>query len=193
MLSNLGEFIKLSTFIHYQIGASPDTNYNLLFLMIGDKEVSQKDKNIVLDVIQYLRKAYGDRKRRLGPYAIVHPIRATALLVQALDRITSLDLLTELLHDKGEDITLEDFPYPQFENDYFKALEDEFKFLLNKIDPDDNWFLMERISWLTRQSQNETYYDYIGKLLNKSHKTPELVRVKLADRLDNTLDFRKDF
>jgi hypothetical protein len=38
----------------------------------------------------------------------------------------------------------------------------------------------------------ESYYQYIGRLLDNSRNAPEIVEVKLADRLDNTLDLRID-
>ena len=50
---------------------------------------------------------------------------------------------------------------------------------------------MERLHWLTK-GPSESYYHYIGRLLNQSGKTPQVIRIKLADRLDNTLDMRID-
>jgi hypothetical protein len=48
---------------------------------------------------------------------------------------------------------------------------------------------MERLQWLARR-EGETYFSYIGRLLDQAEQTRELVWVKLADRLDNTLDTR---
>ena len=36
----------------------------------------------------------------------------------------------------------------------------------------------------------ETYYQYTGRLLDNTQNKSELVQIKLADRLDNTLDMR---
>ena len=55
----------------------------------------------------------------------------------------------------------------------------------------ENWFLNERIHFLTRE-KNESYFEYLIGILDQAKVTPELVRVKLADRLDNTLDLRMD-
>ena len=51
---------------------------------------------------------------------------------------------------------------------------------------------MERLKWLTKDN-SETYYRYIGRLLDQAKNTPEVVRIKLVDRLDNTLDMRIEF
>ena len=50
---------------------------------------------------------------------------------------------------------------------------------------------MTRLTSLTRV-ENESYYQYIGRLLENAIDSPQLVHVKLADRLDNTLDMRID-
>jgi hypothetical protein len=70
-------------------------------------------------------------------------------------------------------------------------MESEFRELLLELNPTDQWYLMERLECLTR-GRDETYYHYIGRLLGKTRVTPELVRIKLADRLDNTLDLHID-
>ena len=103
-----------------------------------------------------------------------------------------LDLLTVLLHDKHEDIQLSNYPEDKYGEDYYQQLETEFKQFLYKNDPDDNWYLMERLDLLSRKG-DESYYTYIGRLMNRAQQTPELVRVKLADRLDNTLDLHSEF
>lgn len=105
------------------------------------------------------------------------------MLSRAEGRINQLDLLSELLHDKLEDILPEGHSPDEWAN-----LEKEFHALIKQVDPQDEWYLMERLDWLTRKKQDETYGQYIGRLLDRVHQTPELVRVKLADRLDNTLD-----
>ena len=119
--------------------------------------------------------------------AILHPIRATALLTRAQDEANMLDLLAELLHDKLEDITPNGFP-----SEVWLDLEEEFQGLLKRVDPVDAWFLMERLELLRKYAEGETYCQYIGRMLSQPKQTPDLVRVKLADRLDNTLDMRVD-
>jgi hypothetical protein len=59
--------------------------------------------------------------------------------------------------------------------------------VLEKIDSNHRWFLGERIALLWRQS-SQSYYEYLGTVLSKVHTMPDLLRCKLADRLDNTMD-----
>ena len=191
-LTDLSAFLRLSATLNYQLGAVGVGSANILNIILGDRHITPAEEEVVLAVLGYLGKAYGDHRRRLGPLAVLHPIRATALLVRTLPRPTLLDLLTELLHDKLEDIRPELFPASKFSADHWTLLEQEFNTLLRRIDPTDSWYLMERLDFLTRRQEVETYYAYIGRLLERSHTTSELVRVKLADRLDNTLDMRID-
>ena len=180
---NLTEFLRLSAALNYQLTASEIGSGNILSIILGRKRISEYDKALLLKVLEYLSKAYGQKRRQLGPLAVLHPLRATAMLARAQERACLLDLLSELLHDKLEDILPEDFPHDDWEN-----LEKEFQALIKQVDPTDEWYLMERLHWLTRKKEEETYHAYIERLLDRAHMTPELVRVKLADRLDNTLD-----
>jgi len=160
----------------------------LLLTITGNKPLPHRHKQILLEVLGYLDVAYGRKRRRLGPMAVLHPLRAAALLSAASDELRLLDLLSVLLHDKYEDILPDDHQPEEWTD-----LEERFQHLLRRIDPTDKWYLMERLELLTRHGGKETYYAYIGRLLDHSTATPELVRVKLADRLDNTLDMRIDF
>ncbi len=66
-----------------------------------------------------------------------------------------------------------------------------YQSLIKKTSSRENWYLNERIHFLTRE-KNESYLEYLEGILSQAKATPELVRVKLADRLDNTLDLRMD-
>ncbi len=191
-LTDLSEFFKLSATLNYQLGAVGVGNRNILTIIMGKNLFRPEEEEILLDVLSYLEKAYGDHRRRLGPLAVLHPLRATALLARTLRKASMLDLLTELLHDKLEDIGPDNFPEEKFGKNYWKELEQEFARLLKRVDPTDSWYLMERVDFLTRRPDADTYYAYVGRLIDKSRNTPEVVRVKLADRLDNTLDLRLD-
>lgn len=136
--------------------------------------------------MDYLGHVYGKKKRRLGSLSVLHPLRATVLFSVVQEKPDLLDLLTILLHDNFEDINPKDFHASNW-----SRLDEKFQAILGKLSNRDRWFLMERLQWLTK-TRNETYYSYIGRLLNQASDTPEVVRVKLADRLDNTLDMRID-
>lgn len=183
----LDAFLRLSAVLNYQLSAFQLGSGNILALLLEDKTLPSRDTETLLGVLKYLGRAYGRRRRRLGPLSILHPIRATALLARAEEKVDLLDLLAELLHDKLEDITADDFSPEEW-----RELEEEFQSLLKRVDPTDEWFLMERLELLKRQEEGQTYCQYIGRMLGQGKQTPDLVRVKLADRLDNTLDMRVD-
>ncbi|MCX5844977.1 MAG: hypothetical protein NTW12_01255 [Deltaproteobacteria bacterium] len=189
---NLTEFFKLSAALNYQLSVSGDFGWNILRIIIGDMKLSREQHNILLDALSYLNHAYKDQHRRLGPMSVIHPLRATAILSRTVEKADMLDLLTVLLHDKHEDIQPSNYTEDKYGNNYYQQLENEFKQFLYKNDPNDNWYLMERLDLLSRHGE-ESYFTYIGRLMNRAQQTPELVRVKLADRLDNTLDLHSEF
>jgi hypothetical protein len=102
--------------------------------------------------------------------------------VQVSDKPQLLDMLTELLHDKFEDLTVE-----ALGPELYELAEKKFKELLKRIDPASEWRLLERLVFLALRKP-ESYFHYVGRLLDRAAQIPELVRIKLADRLDNTLD-----
>jgi hypothetical protein len=182
-LHDLTDFLKLSAALNIQLAAEGVGWGNILQIITSRKPVSRPgDRAILLHVLEYLNQAYALQRRRQGPPAILHPLRATALLTQVSDRPQLLDMLTELLHDKFEDLTLE-----ALGPELFELAEKKFHDLLKDIDPTSEWYLMERLTCLALKKP-EPYYQYVGRLLDRAVQTPELVRVKLADRLDNTLD-----
>jgi len=186
-LHDLTDFLRLSAALNMQLNAQGVGWENILRIIANRMPMNrQGERHALLHVFEYLDKAYGLQRRRIGPPAILHPLRATALLTQASDRPHLLDMLTELLHDKYEDLT-PDMLGPE----RYAQAEETFVRMLKEIDPTDEWYLMERLEHLALR-KGETYYQYIGRLLDRAVLTPELVRVKLADRLDNTLDLHID-
>jgi hypothetical protein len=184
-LHDLDGFFRLSARLNYQLNAAVLDHDAILTTILGDCSLPPSDREILKEALDYLFDAYKSKRRRLGPLAVIHPLRATALLVRASEKPNLLDLLTEFFHDKLEDVRRE-----EFEPEVWKELEERFDSLVSKIAPTDEWYLMERLDHLTRRVGDETYYNYIGRLLSNARLTPELVRIKLADRLDNTLDMR---
>ena len=154
--------------------------------MLGDHTVRPAEKAILKRTCEYLYHAYGERKRLVGPLSVLHPLRGTAMLAQASERSSFLDLMVALLHDLFEDIEPE-----RVEKGSRSPLEKALEEIVEGMKPDDQWYLIERVGWLTKR-KGEAYYPYIGRLLDHARGTPEIVRVKLADRLDNTLDMRMD-
>ncbi|MDX1708798.1 MAG: hypothetical protein R3274_09380, partial [Desulfobacterales bacterium] len=111
---------------------------------------------------------------------------ATAIFARNQKRLKIVGLLSVLFHDIMEDINSNDFDAARW-----KDMEGRLYSLLERMPDDDEAELLNHIVALTR-TDRETYYQYIGRLLENASQSPQLVHVKLADRLDNTLDMRID-
>jgi hypothetical protein len=181
---NTDDFFSLSSFLNYQLSGTP-VNWRAVLALMKPGPLSNTDEELIIETMVYLGEAYGQEKRVLGPFAVLHPIRATSLLIRA-GQATTLDLLTALLHDKNEDITEN-----KYGNEDWKKLEAGYQALIRKVDSAATWYLNERIHFLTRD-KNEPYHEYLSGVISQARVTPELVKVKLCDRLDNTLDLRMD-
>ncbi|MCP4694348.1 MAG: hypothetical protein GY859_40330 [Desulfobacterales bacterium] len=191
-LYDLTEFLRLSSALNYNLSAASLNRYNVMMFIMGgktlhhEKRMDRESKAVVMEALNYLFAAYRQKRRRLGPLAVLHPLRTTAIFSKSLDSMDIVDLLSALFHDVLEDIRSVDFKTPEW-----KELENQLFELLTRLPPEDEWRLMERLQALTR-FDTESYYQYIGRMLSRSRNIPGLVRVKLADRLDNTLDMRID-
>ena len=189
---DLNDFFKLSSALNYNLSAASLNRYNVLMYISGDRRLDDDDskdrvkKGLVMEALGYLFSAYSQKRRRLGPMAVLHPLRATALYTRSLSSLTLVDLLTVLFHD-----ILEDIKPAEFEFQKWKTMEGQLFGLLSRMAPEDETKLLTNLLCLTRVKR-ESYYQYIGRLLDNARSAPELVQVKLADRLDNTLDMRID-
>ncbi len=118
------EFLALSSFLNYQLSAKP-VNWRGIHNLMAPGASEEKKQEIVLEALRYLGAAYGSQKRRLGPLAILHPIRATTLFVKLLaEEYSLLELLTVLFHDKEEDIVAE-----QYKPESWVELSGKFRFV----------------------------------------------------------------
>jgi hypothetical protein len=185
-LYELNAFLRLSADLHYQLVVKPTNWSSVLEIILQERHLRMPIEAIIIETMQYLDQVYGRKKRRLGAHAIIHPLRATALLARSMTEPYYLDLLAALLHDR-----FEDFNPPKTPADFDACIDEGLRSILKKLPGEEQWFLMERLHWLTKRN-GESYYQYIGRMLAEASHTPEAVRVKLADRLDNTLDMRMD-
>ncbi len=189
---DLTDFFKLSSALNYNLSAASLNRYNVLMYIIGRKrlgadEKSDRDqKGILMEALGYLFSAYSQKRRRLGPMAVLHPLRTAAIFTRFLDGPNLVNLLTLLFHD-----ILEDVKSGQFDVRKWKSMEGQLYSLLGRMAPEEESKLTANLLCLTR-TERESYYQYIGRLLDNAKNSPELVAVKLADRLDNTLDMRID-
>jgi hypothetical protein len=118
--------------------------------------------------------------------AVLHPLRAAALFTRIRPSLDLVELLTLLFHD-----ILEDIKPGQFDVQGWKTMEEQLYGLFDRMAPEAESRLTENMLSLTRLD-NESYYQYIARMLENARKAPEIIEVKLADRLDNTLDLRID-
>lgn len=187
---DLTEFLKLSSALNYNLSAASVNRYNVLMFIIGDKRLAEDEtrdreyKAVLMEALAYLFEAYRDKRRRLGPMAVLHPLRTAAVLARSMESFDVVDLLSVLFHDVLEDIQPVDFSPLQW-----SQLESRMYALFERLAPEDEWRLNERLQALTRFA-SESYYQYIGRLLERAVAMPQLVQIKMADRLDNTLDLR---
>ncbi|MGD8883871.1 MAG: hypothetical protein PVI82_18365 [Desulfobacterales bacterium] len=189
---DLNEFLKLSSVLNYNLSAASLNRYNVMMYIISGKTLDRsasKDKHkksLLMDALGYLFSAYRQKRRHLGPMAVLHPLRATALFARNQDHLNAVNLLSILFHDIMEDINPNDFDANQWMD-----MESRLYSLLERMNAEDESNLLENIISLTR-IETESYYRYIGRLLDSAGRSPKLVQIKLADRLDNTLDMRID-
>ena len=191
-LYDFSEFLKLSSALNYNLSATSLNRYNVLMFIVDGKHFHSNDtedrasKHILMEALNYLFNAYSQKRRRLGPLAVLHPLRTAALFARNFNTLNLIDLLSALLHDILEDIKPVDF-----ETSNWKDLEEQLYRLLKQLPSEDERALMNRLVHLTKLNE-ESYYRYIGRLLEHSGDAFQLIQVKLADRLDNTLDMRID-
>ena len=191
-LFDLTEFFKLSSALNYNLSAASLNRYNVLMYITDNKRLDDDDnldrqkKSIVMEALGYLFNAYRQKRRHLGPMAVLHPLRAAALFTRTRARPDLVELITVLFHD-----ILEDIKPGQFDVQEWITMEEQLYGLLDRMAPEDESRLTENMLSLTRL-ENESYYQYIGRLLENAQNSPAIVEVKLADRLDNTLDLRID-
>jgi len=186
------EFLKLSSVLHYNLSASSLNRYRILKYILGgrrldaDPQTDTEHKHILMRGLEYLYGVYSTRRRRLGPMAVLHPLRATVLFARARSDLDRIDLLTILFHD-----VLEDISPLRYETGRWQEMEQFLFDLFDHLSVAEEERLIGDLLHLTRLGR-ESYYRYIGRLLNMSDRSPGLVQIKLADRLDNTLDMRID-
>ncbi len=104
------------------MSAASLNRYNVLMYIIGDKRLDDDDnkdreqKSLVMEALGYLFGVYSQKRRRLGPMAVLHPLRAAALFTRSLTRLNLVDLLTLLFHDILEDIKPDDYDFQQWQS-----------------------------------------------------------------------------
>ena len=183
---DLTEYLRLSAILNYQLSAKQVNWNSISSIILGKSPSSLRKQSTLTKTIIYLNDLYGTKKRRLGSLAVLHPMRTSVLLSRATKYLSLLEILTALLHD-----VFEDFKPENYVNTNWPANDQPMQSFLENVYDEEKIELQKRMQWLTK-IEGESYYSYIGRLLDFAIDTPEIVRVKLADRLDNSLDLRID-
>ena len=169
-LIDLTEFFKLSSALNYNLSAASLNRYNVLMYISDNKRLDDDDnldrqkKSIVMEALGYLFNAYRQKRRHLGPMAVLHPLRAAALFNRTRVRTDPVGLLTVLFHD-----ILEDIKPGQFDVQEWISMEEQLYGLFDRMAPEDESRLAENMLSLTRL-ENESYYQYIFFLQILGHK-----------------------
>lgn len=180
-LITVEDYILLSSNLSYQLEARHFKRRALLGYILGPCR-SEQMENVLLKAIDYLREAYKEKRRNIGSAAVLHPLRTTAILVNYMPEPTIMDLVCALLHDKDEDLLEE-----KLKPDCWEESNKIFEQMLEFFEPDSRDYLNKRIDLLARKD-NQSYNEYLGLIIENAEQMPELLHVKLADRLDNTFD-----
>ncbi|RYE86678.1 MAG: hypothetical protein EOO75_15420 [Myxococcales bacterium] len=98
-----------------------------------------------------------------------------------MEKPTLNDLLAALFHDKEEDLT-ESALGPE----RFNKMQHHFGRLREMVTPEVRDRLDLDIRWLSNHT--ESYSAYVGQIVDHARELPELLHVKLCDRIDNTFD-----
>ena len=104
-LYDLSEFFRLSSALNYNLSAESLNRYSVLTFLIegqpldADIEEDRAQKSILMEALNYLFSVYRQKRRRLGPMAVLHPLRSTALLLRAMEKPKMIDILISLFHD----------------------------------------------------------------------------------------------
>jgi hypothetical protein len=174
---------ELSLEISYALMANPPNELALLTLILGQPP-PPSFREPLLEAIRFLLLGYGTDRRKSGPLAVLHPMRTAAMLGRSLPKLQILDLLGAFLHDRDEDISPDRIPQARW-----AELQQKLERLLGMINHDEQWFLGERIAILSRK-RGQTYFDYLVNIIRNARTMPDLLRIKLADKLDSTYDIQ---
>lgn len=182
-LLNLQQHLTLSAKVNYLLASREPQHAEILSHILGGAEVFGFEEAVV-DGIAFLGFAYQNRNRRMGPLAVLHPMRTAHILSLAAEQPSDLDLLTAFLHDYYEDIYI-----PECTPDTLRELESRMTHICRHFSPEQKEQLEYRLRTLTKNKE-EQYHEYLGRLMKEARFCAEIIWVKLADRLDNTFDMR---
>lgn len=175
------KFLTLSAKINYQLSSRALRAPVLLSLILGPAPFSKRDQAILLEAFHTLQAGYDQDRRRLGTPGILHPLRAAALLCRTKLQPTLNDLLAALFHDKDEDLTEKELGPERYQR-----MQAQFEHMRAMLSEAERARMDDSIRCLANHTPS--YSEYTGQLTDHARRLPELLHVKLCDRLDNTFD-----
>lgn len=175
------EFLTLSAKLNYQLSARSLRAPVLLSLVFGPAGLGAQEHGVLLEAFHALRAGYDQDRRRLGTPGILHPLRAASLLARTSEAPSLVGMLAALFHDKEEDLTEKDVGA-----DRYGRMQGHFNTMLAMLGPDERDRLEDAIRCLSNHTGS--YSAYVGQLTDHARRIPELLHVKLSDRIDNTFD-----
>jgi hypothetical protein len=180
-LLTVEEFLTLSAKINYQLSARSLKAPVLLSLLLGPATLSERDHGILLAAFHTIQAGYDQDRRRLGTPGVLHPLRAAALLARTMVTPTLNDLLAALFHDKEEDLTEQELGPERF-----ARMQQHYHHMLSLMTGAEQERLADSIRCLSNHTPS--YSAYVGQITDHARRLPELLHVKLSDRIDNTFD-----
>jgi hypothetical protein len=181
-LLTIEEYVTLSAKINYQLSATAINRPALLALVLGEAELEDAERELLLKAVEVLQAGYHHDRRRLGTPGILHPLRTAALLCRALRNPSLTHLLCALLHDKDEDLTADEVG-----PDRWARMQAGYGELLATLGAERAADLEYKVRILSNLG-TANYEEYLGRLLDGARTRHDILHVKLADRLDNTFD-----
>lgn len=181
-LLTIEQYLSLSAKINYQLSARSLNKPALLALVLGPAQFEERERDVLLCAVDVLQAGYQQDRRRLGTPGILHPLRAAAILARSIEQPSLLHMLGALLHDKAEDLVPDEISAERW-----GQMEAEYQRLLGLLSPDERAHLERSVELLCSRG-HQSYQDYLMQILRAAPAMPDLLHVKLADRIDNTFD-----
>jgi hypothetical protein len=180
-LLTIEEFLTLSAKINYQLSARALRPEVLLSLVLGPSKLDPRAQGVLVEAFAALQAGYDTDRRRLGTPGILHPLRAAAILARTVRDPPLVSLLAALFHDKEEDLTEKELGPERFQR-----MQARFQAMEAMLAEAERARLRSLLHWLTNSGRS--YSEYVGQVSDHAGELPELLHVKLSDRIDNTFD-----
>jgi hypothetical protein len=181
---SLESFLKLTATLSLQVDVGL-SEFDLLLTALGRSPPPGHEKEL-LGAVRLLTVGCGRERRKNQTLAVLHPLRVGAIVAGSSPSLDPYDVIAAFLHDVREDLSSEVIGAERS-----ALVDDELRAIYASIGRDEQWYLAERLDLLTRRKdQRQTYFDYLRRIFEHASIMPNLVRIKLADKIDALLDIQ---